>query len=78
MNFRNRIKRPALSQDRARRLTVLPQGGTLDLVLRYESHVSRQMLRALHTLERLQAARAGVPVTPQVLARYRPSSACAG
>jgi hypothetical protein len=43
---------------------MLPDGATLEKVTRYESHLSRQMLQALHTLERLQAARAGRPALP--------------
>jgi hypothetical protein len=51
-----------VERQRVRRL--LPDGPTLDKVMRYEAHLSRQMLQALHTLERLQAARAGEPVPP--------------
>jgi hypothetical protein len=43
---------------------MLPDAPTLDKVMRYEAHLSRQMTQALHTLERLQAARAGQPVPP--------------
>ena len=43
---------------------MLPDDTTLNKVTRYEAHLSRQMLQALHTLERLQAARAGQPVPP--------------
>jgi hypothetical protein len=43
---------------------LLPDENTLGKVTRYEAHLSRQMLQALHTLERLQAARAGQPVPP--------------
>jgi hypothetical protein len=43
---------------------MLPDASTLDRVMRYEAHVSRQLLQTLHTLERLQAARAGEPVPP--------------
>lgn len=42
----------------------LPDAATLDKVTRYEAHLSRQMLQALNTLERLQAARAGRDVPP--------------
>jgi hypothetical protein len=51
-------------QERTRQRRMLPDAPTLDKVMRYEAHVSRQMLQALHTLERLQAARAGEPVPP--------------
>jgi hypothetical protein len=46
----------------------LPDAPTLDRVTRYEAHLSRQMLQALHTLERLQAARAGRDVPPPAAA----------
>jgi hypothetical protein len=51
-------------EERKRQAHVLPDENTLNKVLRYESHVSRQMLQALHTLERLQAARAGADFPP--------------
>jgi hypothetical protein len=52
------------AERRARRLQrcVLPDQPTLDKIARYESHLGRQMLQALHTLERLQKTRAGEPV----------------
>ena len=43
---------------------LLPDEATVNKLMRYEAHLTRQMLQALHTLERLQAARAGVPVMP--------------
>ena len=43
---------------------MLPGKATLEMVSRYEAHLSRQMLQALHTLERLQAGRAGQAVPP--------------
>jgi hypothetical protein len=57
-------KRIAAQQDRKRRWRMLPDGATLGKLTRYEAHLSRQMLQALHTLERLQAARAGRPAPP--------------
>jgi hypothetical protein len=50
--------------ERLRQARRLPDGNVLDKVMRYEGHQTRQMLQALHTLERLQAARAGEPVPP--------------
>jgi hypothetical protein len=50
--------------DRLRRRRMLPDDKALEKLTRYEAHLSRQMLQALHTLERLQAARAGEPVPP--------------
>jgi hypothetical protein len=49
---------------RARLRGLLPKGRTLEKVMRYEAHLSRQMLQALHALERLQASRAGADVPP--------------
>jgi hypothetical protein len=57
-------RRVQAKEDRLRQQRMLADANTLDKVLRYESHVSRQMLQALHTLERLQAARVGEPVPP--------------
>lgn len=60
--------RLAVRRRRAVVRRAIPDADTLDKVSRYEAHLSRQMLQALHTLERLQAARAGEPVPlPAVL-----------
>jgi hypothetical protein len=48
--------------DRLTRERILPQEALLQKVTRYEAHLSRQMLQALHELQRLQAVRAGEPV----------------
>jgi hypothetical protein len=61
LTLRRRVK---AGEERCRQQRVLPEGKTLDKVLRYESHLSRQMLQALHTLDCLQAARAGADVSP--------------
>jgi hypothetical protein len=55
-----------LCEDRLRQRRMLCDDNTLDKVMRYEAHLSRQMTTALHTLERLQAARAGRDVPPPV------------
>jgi hypothetical protein len=60
-DHRQRVK---AMEERKRRKRILPDDSTINKVLRYEAHVSRQMLQALHTLERLQAARAGADVPP--------------
>jgi hypothetical protein len=60
-DHRHRVK---AMEERKRRKRILPDDSTLNKVLRYESHVTRQMLQALHTLERLQAARRGADVPP--------------
>jgi hypothetical protein len=57
-------RRLRAEEDRLRRKRMLPDGPTLDKLMRYEAHLGRQMLQALHTLERLQAARAGERVPP--------------
>jgi hypothetical protein len=57
-------RRVRVQEERARQRLLLPDENTLGKVTRYEAHLSRQMLQALHTLERLQAARAGQPVPP--------------
>jgi hypothetical protein len=54
--------RTAARRRRAVIRRAIPDGDTLEKVSRYEAHLSRQMLQALHTLERLQAGRAGEPV----------------
>jgi hypothetical protein len=68
----NALKRKAKEQRRQlqlradwqRRERMLPDGNTLQQVTRYEAHLSRQMLQALHELQRLQAARGGESVPP--------------
>jgi hypothetical protein len=57
-------ERRQATEERVCQQRCLPDAEPLDKVLRYESHVSRQMLQTLHTLERLQAARAGADVPP--------------
>lgn len=42
----------------------LPDEKALEKVMRFEAHLGRQFLQALHTLERWQAARAGQAVSP--------------
>jgi hypothetical protein len=58
--IRRRVK---AAEDRQRLYRLLPDSVALDKVLRYESHVSRQLLQSLQTLERLQAARAEAAVS---------------
>jgi hypothetical protein len=57
-DLRRRIR---VREGRLRQQRMLPDGAALDKVLRYETHVSRQLLQTLHELQRLQAARAGQP-----------------
>jgi hypothetical protein len=57
--LRQRLK---AKEDRLRRERILPDANTLQKITRYEAHLSRQLLQALHELQRLQAARGGHPV----------------
>ena len=43
---------------------VIPGADLLDKVMRYESHLAKQLTQTLHLLERLQNVRAGNPVPP--------------
>jgi hypothetical protein len=45
--------------DRLKHERMLPEATTLQKITRYEVHLSRQLLQALHELQRLQAARGG-------------------
>jgi hypothetical protein len=38
---------------------MVPEANTLQKITRYEAHLSRQLLQALHELQRLQAAHGG-------------------
>jgi hypothetical protein len=51
-------------EGRLRQRRMLPDGNTLERLTRYEAHLQRQMLQALHELQRLQAARSGEGVPP--------------
>jgi len=57
--FRRRLK---AKEDRLTRERMLPDATTLQKITRYEAHLSRQLLQALHELQRLQAARGGQAV----------------
>jgi hypothetical protein len=54
--LRRRVK---AKEDRLKRESILPDANTLQKITRYEAHLSRQLLQALHELQRLQAARGG-------------------
>jgi len=54
--FRRRLK---AKEDRLTRERMLPDATTLQKITRYEAHLSRQLLQALHELQRLQAVRGG-------------------
>jgi len=53
--------------DHMRRERLLASAPQMDRIARYEAHLSRQLAQALHELQRLQAARAGAPVTPPIV-----------
>jgi hypothetical protein len=57
--LRRRLK---AKEDCLTRERILPDANTLQKITRYEAHLSRQLLQALHELQRLQAARGGKPV----------------
>ncbi len=50
--------------DHLRRERLLPDGAVVERIVRYEAHLGRQLAQALHELQRLQAARAGEPMSP--------------
>ena len=65
--IRDREKR-RLDLEQERRAASLPNDVILGRVQRYEAHLSRQFYRALHELQRLQAARLGLrPAVPLAL-----------
>ena len=53
--------------DRCRRKRLLPSGEELDKISRYEAHLERCLYRALHELQRLQAARDGLVPPPMAV-----------
>jgi hypothetical protein len=57
-------RRVQAQTDLGRGLRLLLDRENLERLLRYEAHAGRQLATALHTLERLQAARAGAAVMP--------------
>jgi hypothetical protein len=46
---------------------LVPDARASESFARYEAHLSRQWTQALHELERLQAARAGMPIVPPIV-----------
>ena len=61
---RQKADEVAAALERSRRAHLLPDERTMDKVSRYETTLERSLFRTLHELQRLQAARAGVPVPP--------------
>jgi hypothetical protein len=57
-------KRVLTQIDRGRRLRLLPGNEDMDKITRYKAHLERCLYRALHELQRLQAARVGLISPP--------------
>jgi hypothetical protein len=57
-------KRVLTQLDRGRRLRLLPGSQDLEKIGRYEAHLERCLYRAMHELQRFQAARAGLIPPP--------------
>jgi len=57
----DQLNRLVAELDRMRRQRLLPDGETLQKLVRYEAHLNRQLYQALHELEALQARRQGEP-----------------
>lgn len=57
----DQLNRLVVELDRMRRQRLLPDGETLQKLVRYEAHLNRQLYQALHELEALQARRQGEP-----------------
>ncbi|MGB6896546.1 MAG: hypothetical protein WBF37_11495 [Dehalococcoidia bacterium] len=58
---KDQLNRLVAELDRMRRQRLLPDGETLQKLVRYEAHLNRQLYQALHELEALQARRQGEP-----------------
>jgi hypothetical protein len=61
---RRHERKEARRRERKACAALMPDARTLDKLMRYESHIGRQLAQALHTLERLQKARSGQDVPP--------------
>jgi hypothetical protein len=55
-------RREAARQAGKLQRALLPDQSALNSIMRYEGHLTRQLLQSLHTLEWLQRAQAGEPV----------------
>lgn len=58
---KDQLSRLVAELDRMRRQRLLPDGETLQKLVRYEAHLNRQLYQALHELEAIQARRQGEP-----------------
>ena len=54
----------AITEQVAASKSLIPDAESMEKVMRYESHLAKQLTQTLHLLERLQAARAGNTVLP--------------
>jgi len=59
-------ERAALQRERAPGLLAIPTEATATRLLKYETAIERQLYKAVHELERLQARRRGEAVAPRV------------
>ena len=70
--LRSRAKKPAYYADQpvptadSVAASAMSNKDTYDKLVRYEAHIQRGLYKALHELQRLQAARQGGPVLPPV------------
>lgn len=53
-----------LLDEKERKQRVIPDKEPMDQIIRYEAHLSKQLQTTLHTVERLQALRAGLQISP--------------
>ena len=60
------MKQVSAALDKMSRQRLLPNEATLIKLSRYEASLERSLYKALHQLERLQAARTGQPVEPPI------------
>lgn len=58
------VARRAAAEAVARAQAVLLDDAAMNKLLRYETHLNKQLVQTLHLLERLQAARVGNPLVP--------------
>ena len=60
------MKQVSAALDKMSRQRLLPNEATLIKLSRYEASLERSLYKALHQLERLQAAPTGQPVEPPI------------
>lgn len=67
LTMKAETEKMARDLDHLRRERLLPDAAVTDRVARYEVHLGRELAQALHGLQRLQAARAGDPMTHPIV-----------